>query len=326
MISNDLKNLTIVAQDLKTPLRLDIFLSQNMAQISRSLAGKIITSGACEVNGKIITKSSTIIQNNDVIKVLLPHEKKMNLEPQNIPLDIVYEDEDIIVINKAFGMVVHPSIGHPDGTLVNALLFHCKNLSMGFHEHRPGIVHRLDKETGGLIVVAKTQAAHTHLAEQFKNKTAGRIYKALTFNKFKNESGTVESYFIRHPKNRLKYTSTQNSNQGKWAKTHFEALKNGPVSLVKLKLETGRTHQIRIHLSEMGNPIINDEIYGSENMVNNLQNARLKSMIKKSDTMFLFAEELHIIHPRSHEPMSFKVPLPKSFNTLIDFLNAEESF
>lgn len=323
MSKNDLNSIIIQVQGLTKPLRLDVFLSQHLESTSRSLAGKIITNSFCELNGKTITRSSTLVNNEDTVKVLIPQTQKTTLEPQKLPLDIVYEDEDLIVVNKAFGMVVHPSNGHPDHTLVNALLYHCKNLSMGFHEHRPGIVHRLDKETGGLIVVAKNQPTHIHLAEQFKNKTAGRIYKAFTFNKFKLNSGTIETHLTRHPKNRMKFASSHNPKVGKFARTHYEVLINGPVSLVKLQLDTGRTHQIRVHLSEMGNPIIHDDIYTSVNMVNNIQDSRLKSNIKKISNMLLFAEELHLIHPKTKKDLVFKVPLPLSFENLINFMNEQ---
>lgn len=314
-------NISFVVDGLSKPTRLDIFLSQKLEDVSRSLAGKIISEGHCEVNSKVATKSSLLVQNQDQILVHIPEIKKIDLEAENIALDINYEDEDIIVINKAFGMVVHPSNGHFNGTLVNALLYHCKNLSMGFHEHRPGIVHRLDKDTGGLIVVAKTQRAHNHLAAQFKSKSAGRIYKAITFNKFKKASDFIESHLIRNPNNRLKYMSAPNSSEGRWAKTHYETLINGPISYVRLQLETGRTHQIRVHLSELGNPIVNDEIYSSEGFINNIQDARLKSVIRKNKNMFLFAEELHLVHPSTEQPMQFKAPLPKSFNDLLESLN-----
>lgn len=305
-------------------LRLDVFISQNLPDTSRSLASKIITQGHCRLNDILVKKSSVTVSDSDIVSVQIPESKGVTLKAQNIPLDVVFEDDDIIVINKEFGMVVHPSAGHGENTLVNALLYHCKTLSMGFHEHRPGIVHRLDKDTGGLIVVAKNQAAHNHLSAQFKAKTAGRIYKAMVYNKFKHSSGTIQSSLIRHPKNRLKYASVLSSTQGKNAITHFTVLRQGRVSYVELKLETGRTHQIRVHLSEQGNPIVNDEIYCPQGIINNLQDARLKSMIKKSKNMFLFAEELHLLHPRTQKAMTFKAPLPKSFLDLIDLLNELE--
>lgn len=304
--------------------RLDVFLSHNLPDISRSLARKIIADGHCLINNKPVNKPSTFVQLADDITVHVPEISTVSLKPQNLPLDIVYEDEHIVVINKTFGMVVHPSAGHIDNTLVNALLYHCKSLSQGSHEHRPGIVHRLDKDTGGLIVVAKTQVAHEHLAKQFKNKTAGRIYIAMTYGAFKDQQGTFENHLIRHPKNRLKYIGTQDTHLGKRAKTHYEALVSGPISYVKLKLETGRTHQIRVHLSENSNPIVNDVIYGNDSFLKNIKDPRLKSMIKNSGHMFLFAKELNLLHPITQSPLHFEVELPKSFMDLIELIHASQ--
>lgn len=311
------KTINLTAADDLIPLRLDLFLSQNLDHVSRSLAEKIISGGHCSVNGVQVSKVSLKVKPGDQVSVAIPDEKKISLTPQDIKIDIVYEDEDLIVINKDFGMVVHPSIGHPDHTLVNALLFHCKELSMGFHEHRPGIVHRLDKDTGGLLVVAKNQKSHMHLAAQFKDKTAGRIYKALTFRKFESLEGHIESHLIRHPKNRLKYSSSR-TQEGRWSKTHYKVLINGPVSLVELKLETGRTHQIRVHLSEMGHAIINDELYASDGLFNTLQDPHVKSVLKKTSHMFLFAEELSFNHPETQKYLTFKVKLPETFLNVID--------
>lgn len=304
-------------------IRLDNFLSEKL-KASRTLVSKLISEGQCLVNG-LPKKSSYKLSLNDKISITLPDAKTIDLIPENIPLDIVYEDDDLIVINKAFGMVVHPSHGHDSGTLVNALLYHCKYLNIGFHEHRPGIVHRLDKDTGGLIVVAKTQTALNSLAEQFKTKTARRIYNAISYGRPKFLNGTIENYLGRDPKNRKKFASISNHNLGKFAKTHFKTLFSGPVSVFELQLETGRTHQIRVHLSEFGCPIVNDPIYSSPRRLNSVNDGGLKSMIKKHSTMFLFARELQFVHPITFKEMNFKVNLPKSFEDLLDYLNVRIS-
>ncbi len=305
-----------------TKKRLDQFLSENL-KISRSQISKIIHSGLCTVND-VQKKASQMLALNDVIKIQVPIVD-VNLGPQaeNITLDIVYEDDDLIVINKPYGMVVHPSNGHNEGTLVNALLNHCKVLSVGFHEHRPGIVHRLDKDTAGLLVAAKTHSALVHLAEQFKAKTATRIYIAMTLGKPKFQSGTIENYLVRDPNNRKKFSSTKAIQKGKLAKTHYKTIYGGMISVFELKLDTGRTHQIRVHLSEAGWPIINDPIYSSERRINMVTDAGLKSKILSQSNMFLFAKKLNFIHPTTNKLMKFEAELPNSFKILLDYLNVE---
>lgn len=303
-------------------IRLDQFLTENL-KISRNQISKIIHNKLCTVNG-VHKKSSYLLNENDLIQIQIPKvDQNEGPQPENLNLDVVFEDDDLIVINKPFGMVVHPSHGHGTGTLVNALLHHCKVLSVGFHEHRPGIVHRLDKDTGGLIVAAKTHTALVHLAEQFKNKTAHRIYLALTYGKSKFESGTIENYLVRDPNNRKKFSSSRLALNGKFAKTHYKTIYSGNVSIFELKLETGRTHQIRVHLSEMGCPIINDPIYSTDRRINTVTDPRLKSKIEMQSNMFLFAKELSFSHPKTHEIMKFKAELPKSFKILIDYLDVQ---
>jgi 23S rRNA pseudouridine1911/1915/1917 synthase len=303
--------------------RLDHFLVEEL-KTSRSQVIKLISDGHCTVNG-LNKKPSQKLNADDLIIITIPESKEFSLAAEDINLNIVYEDEDLIVVNKDFGMVVHPSHGHDTGTLVNALLFHCKELSVGFHEHRPGIVHRLDKDTGGLMVVAKTQLALANLAEQFKSKTAGRIYNAICFGRPKVLSGSIENHLGRDPKDRKKFSSTGNSRSGKFAKTNFKALFEGPVSIFELKLETGRTHQIRVHLSEYGCPIVNDPIYSTPRRLNSIMDPGLKAKIKENSNMFLFARRLSFIHPVTKKNMSFTVPLPNSFNNLLNYLNVQIS-
>ena len=306
-----------------TKLRLDHFLAEQLST-SRTQILKLIENNLCTVNGTS-KKASYKLSAGDKVAITLPEPKVIDLKAENIPLDIIFEDDDLIVVNKAFGMVVHPSHGHDTGTLVNALLYHCKTLDIGFHEHRPGIVHRLDKDTGGLMVVAKTQKALVDLSEQFKDKSAGRIYNAICFGRPKVLSGTIETYLSRSPHHRKKFASSQSHKNGKIARTHFKVLHEGPVSVFELKLETGRTHQIRVHLSENGCPIINDPIYGSIKRVNGLTDARLRSIIKSDPSMLLFARRLSFTHPITLKSMSFKVSLPKCFMDLLDYLNVHIS-
>ncbi len=308
---------------LDSKQRLDNYLAEQLAT-SRTQIMKLIDLGLCSVNGNI-KKPAYKLNFNDIIHIDIPEPKVFDLKAEEIPLDIVYEDDEIIVLNKAFGMVVHPSYGHDTGTLVNALLYHCKNLNVGFHEHRPGIVHRLDKDTGGLMVIAKTQKALADLSEQFKAKSAGRIYNAICFGRPKTLSGTIENYLGRAPGDRKKFTSSSNSKSGKMARTHFKVLHQGPISVFELRLDTGRTHQIRVHLSEYGCPIVNDPIYGSPKRVNGLIDSRLKSLIKSDSTMLLFARRLSFTHPITLKSMSFKVNLPKSFTDLLDYLDVRIS-
>lgn len=316
---DDLKKFEFTIDDTHNKKRLDVFLNEQL-DYSRSQINKAISENHCTVNGKN-TKSSYKIQSGDTVSFEVPEDKQVQLQAENIPLDIVYEDDDIIVINKDFGMVVHPSYGHNNGTLVNALLYHCKKLSLGFHEHRPGIVHRLDKDTGGLIVVAKTHEALLGLSQQFKDKTAGRIYNAICYGHIRRQEHLIEDYLIRDPNNRLKYMSTPNSAMGKFAKTHIKSVLQTQVTLCEIELFTGRTHQIRVHMSGMRHPIVNDPIYCSPKMINSLQDTKLKSIIKKQNNMFLFAKQLHITHPRTLEKMKFDLELPNSFKDLIEYMN-----
>ncbi len=303
----------------KQKVRLDNYLTSNLKS-SRAQVIKLIERGLCTVN-KENKKPSYKLNFDDKIEIRIPEIKNFELKAEEISLKIIFEDDDLIVIDKDFGMVVHPSHGHSSGTLVNALLYHCEKLSMGFHEHRPGIVHRLDKDTGGLIVAAKTQTAMTKLAEQFKEKSAGRVYNAICFGKPKLHGGLIQTYLSRDPKNRKKFASTNNPKTGKVARTHFKVLVASQISVIELKLDTGRTHQIRVHLSELGCPIVNDAIYGSARRLNSITDSGLKSIIKKNSNMLLYARELSFRHPVTDKVMSFKVELPNCFNDLIDYLS-----
>ena len=288
-------------------------------QLSRSHIIQLIDQSHITVNGKTV-KSSYIIRMKDQIELILPETQPTKLVAADIAIPIQYQDEDLLVVNKPSGLVVHPSAGHEQDTLVNGLLFHVKNLSMK-NEERPGIVHRIDKETSGLLVVAKNDRSHEKLSEQFKNKTTHRVYYAVITGMLKKEKGTIQSYLIRNPSDRKKYSSLRENGRivteftgvidhAKWAVTHYEIVKRLPhLTLVKLQLETGRTHQIRIHMSEAGHPIVGDVTYGYPNQL--LKNKGLTRF-------YLHAAELGFVHPRTNEEMKFLAPWPPEDEKMLE--------
>lgn len=296
--------------------RLDIFLTKHHNDIgSRSHAQKLISDKKVKVNSEFV-KASYRISIDDKIMVIDPIEDPkiaIDLKAEQIPIEVVYEDNDIIVVNKPVGLVTHPSLGNPSGTLVNALLHKIK-IEDGL---RPGIVHRLDKDTSGLLVVAKNLKSQRELSLQFKEKSARRIYWALCFGRLKENAGTIESFLDRHPKDRKKFSSSDSSS-GKHAITHFKVLISGEISLVELKLETGRTHQIRVHLSEKGHPIFGDPIYGQSKRLNGISDPILKARLKKVKRMALVAKKLELSHPVTKEKMLFSVDWPSDFESLFD--------
>lgn len=319
----------ISATEEMSGLRLDKALSIFPEIGTRSRAAYLIDNNKVNVNGKI-QKSSYQVKLNDIIEIELPEQQESVIKPLELKLDIIYEDKYLIVINKPSGLVVHPAAGHEQDTLVNALLHHTKDLSMKFGEQRPGIVHRIDKETSGLLVIAKNDFVHEKLTEQFKNKTTHRIYKAVCFGET-TKSGIVESYLARHPTQRKKYASLIGKDRkkltkqsiapeiGKWAVTHFTKIcsRHG-LTYLSLKLETGRTHQIRVHLSEMGHPLVGDKLYGAEKKIKNIESNEIKLEIKELDRFLLHAEELGFIHPITEEEMLFKVNWPEKDLLLIN--------
>lgn len=292
--------------------RLDRYLTSLPEIISRSFAQDLIEKKLVLVDSKE-ARASLALKQDQVVEVSIPEvAEPSELIPYDFPLDIVFEDSDLIVLNKPSGLVIHPAAGHEQDTLVNALLHHTKDLSMK-NEQRPGIVHRIDKETSGLIVVAKNDLAHEKLAQQFKDKTTHRIYYAVALGSLARKAGTARSYLARHPSDRKRYASIRDNNKiisifdeefqdGKWAVTHYEKLaQSSGFSYVKLKLETGRTHQIRVHLSEMGNPLVGDIQYGYS--AQKYKNEKLKRF-------YLHAAELGFIHPTTNESLLFKIDWP----------------
>jgi 23S rRNA pseudouridine1911/1915/1917 synthase len=291
--------------------RLDKFLCTLPEISSRTFAKDLIDKDLVLINGKTAKASQTLHEGN-TIEITIPDAIPTEILPWDFKLDIVFEDSDLIVINKPSGLVVHPSAGHSQDTLVNALLAHTTELSMK-NEQRPGIVHRIDKETSGLLVVAKNDFAHEKLAEQFRDKTAHRIYYALLDKTLHRLNGKITTYIARHPGERKRFSSVRENNKvitekiegyegGKWAVTHYSKIANhSNMSYLRIKLETGRTHQIRVHMSEIGHPLVGDILYGySPKKLRELQITRF----------FLHAAELGFIHPRTTENLMFKVKWP----------------
>lgn len=279
--------------------RIDIYVAEEL-DLSRSFVKQLVKEGAVQVNDKAVKPNHRLAE-GDVIRVHIEVQEELKVEAEDIPLDVVYEDKDIIVINKARGMVVHPAAGNPDGTLVNALLFHCRGELSGINGViRPGIVHRLDKDTSGVMVAAKTDEAHRGLAEQIKVHSARRTYWALVHGNIDEERGTVDAPIGRHPKDRIKMAVTFKG--GREAVTHFQVLKRyGDYTLVECKLETGRTHQIRVHMAYINHPVVNDPLYGH-----------------KKDAFPIEGQALHshcldLTHPVTGEAMHFEAPAPEDF-------------
>lgn len=285
-------------------IRLDKFLSKELEDISRTQIQDIIKSGKVLVNEKA-SKASTIIFENDIIQIEIPDPVEVEILAEDIPLDIYYEDKDIIVVNKESGMVVHPAVGNYSGTMVNALMYHCKDLSGIGGVIRAGIVHRIDKETSGLLVSCKSDLAHKSLSEQFLNKTVKRKYYAVCHGEINHNFGKIEAPIGRDPQNRQKMAVVEG---GKHAVTHFKVLErfNG-FTLLELQLETGRTHQIRVHMAYIGFPVCGDPLYGP------------KKVIGKNG-QYLHAKTLGFIHPRTGEELEFDSPLPDFFEEFLEEL------
>ncbi|MDN6627072.1 MAG: RluA family pseudouridine synthase [Pisciglobus halotolerans] len=287
--------------------RLDKVLTEKFPDKSRSTIQNWIKEEAVLVNNRS-SKANYIVQKGDKLSVIEPEVIPLDVTAQNIPLDIVYQDKDVAVINKPQGMVVHPSAGHRDGTLVNALLYHIKDLSGINGVIRPGIVHRIDKDTSGLLMVAKNDVAHEKLAAQLKAKTSFREYTALVHGVIPHEKGTVDAPIGRSKANRKMQTVTA---EGKDAVTHFTVLERFPkFTLISLQLETGRTHQIRAHMKYIGYPIAGDPIYGPRKTI-------------EGNGQFLHAAKLGFVHPSSEKWMIFEAPLPAVFENLLDQLRNE---
>jgi 23S rRNA pseudouridine1911/1915/1917 synthase len=300
--------LIFVPADLEEP-RLDLWLADQLPDLSRSRWQKLIAQGQVQIQDQICTDKKYKLKSGDRVCVSIPSLTTLDLIPEPIPLDVLYEDADLIIVNKPAGMVVHPSAGHDTGTLVHALLAHCPLSSIGGVQ-RPGIVHRLDKDTTGAMVVAKTDFAHQHLQQQLQAKTARREYLGVVYGTPKTDSGTIDLPVGRHPVDRLKNTVLPIAQGGKSAVTHWQVEeKLRSFSLLKFQLETGRTHQIRIHTTKMGHPIVGDPVYGTG-----------RSIGVKLPGQALHAWHLELIHPVTGELIRAEAPIPAYFLTLLQVL------
>ena len=283
--------------------RLDAFLASSLDGLTRSQATRLIESGEVAVNGRAVSKSYKLAGGED-IAVTLPEPEPVEAVPQDIPLDVVYEDADVIVVNKPSGMVVHPAPGHPDGTLVNALLYHCAGTLSGVGGAlRPGIVHRIDRDTSGLIIAAKNDAAHQYLSAQLADHTLARTYECIVVGALREDRGTVDAPIARHPTDRKRMAVVAG---GREAVTHWEVIARYPgYTHVRCRLETGRTHQIRVHMAYIGHPILGDTVYGAKKDVPGLTG------------QCLHAVGLRFLHPRTHEVVELSCPLPEEFTRML---------
>jgi 23S rRNA pseudouridine1911/1915/1917 synthase len=298
-------DLEYIVDETYVDIRIDKYLSEKLEDKSRSYLQGIIEAGAVKVNNKLI-KSNYKLKFNDMVVVSIPEPIELKVEAEDIGLNILYEDSDVIVVNKAQGMVVHPAVGNNNGTLVNALLNHCKDLSGINGVMRPGIVHRIDKDTSGILVVAKNDNAHNKLSEQLKDHSMTRVYYALVEGNLKDEEGTIDAPLGRKANERIKFAVTSN---GKRAVTHYKVLERfSGCTLVQCKLETGRTHQIRVHMAYIGHPLVGDPVYG------------FKKQKYKLEGQLLHAAVLGFIHPSTKEYLEFRAEMPEYFTNILKSL------
>jgi 23S rRNA pseudouridine1911/1915/1917 synthase len=301
--------------------RLDQFLSETDLNLSRSQAKSLIKKNYVLLNQRP-TKPSIHLKAGDFISVAFPRPEPLSLNPEPIPLAILYEDPSVIVVDKPAGMVVHPAAGNPSGTLVNALLYHCNDLRGINGVLRPGIVHRLDKDTSGVMVVAKDDEAYQQLIKQFKNRTVEKVYLTIAYGKFRQEEGLIDSAIGRHPSQR-KRMSTR-TRRGRMAITRWKRIESlDGFTLLEIFPMTGRTHQIRVHLSSMGHPLLGDPLYGRKGRSGSIQDPVLKECVKRMNRQALHALRLTFSHPRTGERVQFESPVPQDMREVIDWLRKQ---
>ena len=302
------ENIILNAEKSDTGQRIDKYISGNTENLTRSAIQNLIEKSKITVNGKSVSKNYKL-RDGDNIEIEIPEPENLDVKPENIPLDIVYEDNDLLVVNKPKGMVVHPAHGNYNGTLVNALLYHCKDSLSGINGViRPGIVHRIDKNTSGLLIVAKNDISHVKLSEQIKAHSFTREYEAIACGYFKDKSGTVDAPVGRHHTDRKKMCVTYENSKN--AVTHYEVIKQyGGYAHVRLRLETGRTHQIRVHLSYINHPVLGDDVYGKS--------------YKGIDGQCLHAKKIGFIHPTTGEYMEFTSELPDYFQKILRIIEKQ---
>lgn len=291
----------------ETGVRIDVALTQLLEDVTRSATQRLLEEGRVTCDGRTVKKNEKTVA-GQILTVDLPEPEAVDIVPQDIPLDIRYEDDDVIVLNKPKGLVVHPAAGHADGTLVNALLYHCAGSLSGINgELRPGIVHRIDKDTSGLLIVAKNDFAHQKLAAQLADHTLARTYEAIVCGGVKDDSGTIDAPIGRHPTDRKKMAVTEKNSRH--AVTHYEVIaRYRGYTHIQCRLETGRTHQIRVHMAYKGHPILGDMVYGH------------KKPELGMDSQCLHARELTFLHPRTDEPVTVRCELPEYFTEVLSKL------
>ena len=297
-------------EESQSGMRLDKFLTEIYPDQTRSFLQKLVKSGEIKVNGKPVIKAGFVVEGGDQVSASIPTPQAVEIEAENIPLDILYEDADVLIVNKPKGMVVHPSAGQYSGTLVNAIMYHCADSLSGINgEIRPGIVHRIDMDTTGALIICKNDAAHVDIAEQIKEHTVTRRYRGIVCGVVKEDEGTIEGAIGRHPTQRKKMAI--NEKNGKPAITHYKVLQRfAKYTYMEFRLETGRTHQIRVHMASIGHPLLGDELYG------NPKNLAMKGLQGQT----LHAMVIGFVHPTTHEYMEFEAPLPEYFQNLLQKL------
>jgi len=312
----DNETISLKVSELDAGIRLDAYLASQIEGWSRSRLQRLIDEEDVLVNGQAV-KSSYKVSENDEVEVELAPPALANFTPENIPLDIVFEDDHLIVINKPAGLVVHPAAGIQSGTLANALAYHFQQLSTRAGATRPGIVHRLDKDTSGLLVAAKTESSHENLADQFRAREVFKSYVALVYGVVKQESGRIEQPIARDPRNRTRMAIVAG---GRGALSIYKVRRSyNSFTLLEVEIKTGRTHQIRVHLSWLKHPVVGDELYAG-GRDNSVQDVRLRAQIRKLNRQFLHAEHLRFRHPKTGEPMQFVAPLPAELLGLLEHL------
>lgn len=309
-MSDAMQEKTFLVEADQAGVRLDKFLTMIYPDQTRSFLQKLIKNGEIKVNGKSVTKAGFVVEPGEHVIASIPAPQEVEIAAENIPLDILYEDADVLIVNKPKGMVVHPSAGHYSGTLVNAIMYHCADSLSGINgEIRPGIVHRIDMDTTGALIICKNDAAHVDIAEQIKEHTVTRRYRGIVCGIVKEDEGTIEGAIGRHPTQRKKMAI--NEKNGKPAITHYKVLQRfAKYTYMEFRLETGRTHQIRVHMASIGHPLLGDELYG------NPKNLAMKGLQGQT----LHAMLIGFVHPSTHEYMEFEAPLPEYFQNLLQKL------
>ena len=314
----EVKHFSLHVTDRNQGRRIDQFLSERDLNLTRSQAKRLIEAGVIFLNRKP-AKPSIHVKAGDIVSGTLPGSQAFPLNAESLPLQILHEDSSIIVVDKPAGMVVHPAAGNPSGTLVNALLYHCTDLRGINGVLRPGIVHRLDKDTSGVMVVAKDDEAYQQLTKQFKNRTVEKVYLAIAYGKFGQEEGLIDSAIGRHPSKR-KRMSTR-TRKGREAVTRWKRMEGlDGFTLLEIFPKTGRTHQIRVHLSSMGHPLLGDPVYGRKGRTGTIQDPLLKERVKRMNRQALHALRLTFNHPKTGERIQFESPLPEDMKGLLEWL------